>query len=157
MYDTLILIKKLLETTFGSVIKSYFIDDLNLIPASALPCLAVSPVSTDISLADVARDLYTYTIDVILIINAMDEINKIGKEIVGTKFLTETMEKMNTDGSVNESTILYTLRKNLTLGSNWYIGNVKKIDYSLKVRSDQLITKEAAMQIQVLRIVNRPT
>ena len=157
MYDTLTAIKKLLETTFGSVIKSYFIDDPNLIPASSLPCLAVSPISTDISLADIARDLYTYTVDVILIINAMDEINKVGKEIVGTKFLTETMEKMNMDGSVNDSTILYTLRKNLTLGPNWYIGNVKKIDYSLKIRSEQLITKEAAMQIQVLRIVNRPT
>lgn len=157
MYQTLIKIKDILERSFGSKIRSYFIEDPNLIPMSALPCLAVSPVSTNIDLADSGRDLFTYTINVILIINAINELEKVEKEIVGTKFLIETMEERDSSGNLEINTIAYILRKNLDLGTNWYIGNVKSIEYGLKIRPEQGLTKEASMRIEVIQITTRPT
>jgi len=159
MFDTLTKIKNLLETNFGKggVIKDYFIDDPNLIPVSSLPCIAISPVSTDINIADTGRDSFTFAIDVILIIDAKMELSKYKGEMVGTQFLAETMERKDSSGNLEANSILYVLRKNMDLGDNWYIQNISRVDYGLRVRSEQLITKEASCRIEVIRYNNRPT
>ncbi len=149
-----------MESTFGDSIKDYFIDDPSLVPFSELPCLAVAPISTDIDVLDVAKDSWTFTIDVILIMDAKQELKKFKQEVIGTQYLTEIMEAKTGAGVLKANTILYVLRKNLRLGDNWYIGNTERIDYSLRQRTtergDQFVTKEATLRLSVVRVQNRP-
>lgn len=155
MFKTLKKIKKLLEDNFGSSIDNYFIEDPNLIPMSMLPCFAVAPISTDIDILDTGRDEYVFTIDIFLIMSAKEDINKFKEEIVGTRFLTTTMEGRNSEGELNDRTVVNVLRSNLTLGTNWLINNIGNIDYGIRVRPEQGVTKEATMRIKVTRINRR--
>lgn len=158
MYETLKKIRDDLKVIFGDSINEYWIDNPNLIPQSSLPCLCVAPISTNINIADNTRDMYTYTIDIILIINAKNELNKFKQEIIGVQYLTEKMESKDSTGALMKNTILYVLRNNLTLGDNWDQGNVADIDYSISTRGtvpDQFITKEATCRLTVTRIKNR--
>ncbi len=124
-----------------------------------MPLIAIAPFRTDVNIKDTGRDTVTYTIDVILILDARQELKKFKKEIVGTQYLTETMEARDSDGLLKENTILYTLRSNLTLGSNWYIENISSIDYSLRIRTTELgqqwITKEATCRLSVVQVTTR--
>ena len=158
MYLTLLKIKSSIEDVLGSSIKEYIIDDPNLVPKSALPCLAIAPTSTDINIADNQRDNWTYNIDVILIIDASRELKKYKQEVVGTQYLIEKMEGKSSTGVLQANTILYILRDDLTLGANWNIGNIGTIDYSLRTRGsvpDQFVVKEARLGITVVRTQNR--
>jgi hypothetical protein len=153
-------IQEILKTTFGDSIHEYFIDDPSLVIFSSLPCLAVAPISTDIDILDTAKDSWTYTIDIVLIIDAKQELNKFKKEMVGTRYLVDTMEGKSSNGSLRANTVLYVLRSNLKLGDNWYINNISKIDYSLRTRlgegGKQFVTKEATLRLSIVRIQNRP-
>jgi len=158
MFRSLKKIKTLLESTFGGTFKSYFIDNPNLIPLSELPCIAIEPISTDINIADTAKDQWDYTIDVHLIIDAKQELLKYKKEMIGTQYLTELMEAKDSDGLLKENTILYILRSNLRLGDNWYIDNISRIEYSIRTRGtspDQWVVKEATCRLGVKQIINR--
>jgi len=156
MYSTLEKIKSLLKDKFQGTIKDFYIDDPNLIPLDNLPCIAIVPVSTDINIADTGRDQFTFTINVFLIISAKQELDKYKGEMVGTQFLTKTMEEKDDSGNLKDSTILYVLRKNLELGTNWSILNVSRIEYLTRARPEQAITKEASCRITVSRINVRP-
>jgi len=160
MYLTCKKLKDLMETTFGDSIKEYFIDDPSLIPFSELPCLSVAPISTDINILDNTKDGWTFTIDIILIMNAKQELKKFKQEVIGTQYLTETMEGKSSAGVLRANTILYVLRKNLRLDDNWYINNIERIDYSLRTRTtergDQFVTKESTLRLSVVRVQNRP-
>ena len=155
MYQTLIKIRDLLKDSLKGKIKYFFIDDPNLIPQGALPCIAITPVSTDTDIADTGRDVHTRTIDIFLIINAKDELNKFAKEVVGTQFLCDIMEGEDENGNLKDYTILYILRKNLDLGDNWMIQNVSSVDYGMRERPEQGLTKEASIRIMVARISTR--
>lgn len=160
MYLSLKKIRDLMEGTFGDSIKDYFIDDPSLVPFSELPCLAVAPISTDIDILDTARDSWTFTIDVILIIDARRELKKFKQEVIGTQYLTETMEGKTSAGVLRANTILYVLRYNLRLGDNWYINNIGRVDYALRTRTtergEQFVTKESTLRLSVVRVQNRP-
>ena len=160
MYLTCTKLKLLMEQTFGDSLKGTFLDDPSLIPFSELPCLAVAPISTDIDILDTAKDSWTFTIDIILIMDAKQELKKYKQEMIGTQYLTETMEAKTSAGVLKANTILYVLRDNLKLGDNWYINNIASIDYSLRTRTtergEQFITKEATLRLSVVRVQNRP-
>lgn len=149
-----------MKSALGDSIKEYFIDDPSLVMFSSLPCLAVTPISTDIDILDTAKDQWTYTIDIILIIDAKKELKKHKQEVVGTQYLTETMEAKSSTGTLQANTILYILRDNLKLGDNWYIDNIERIDYAARTRTtergEQWITKEAILRLSVIRVQNRP-
>ena len=158
MYRSLEKIRDLIKNVFGSVFHSYWIDDPNLIAMSELPCICICPVSTDIDIADNQRDEFTYTIDVIVIIDAKQELLKYKKEMVGTQFLTEIMEARDDDGILKSNTVLHVLRDNLNLGANWKIENVGSVDYSLRTRGSepsQFVTKEASCRLTINEIRNR--
>jgi len=160
MYQTSQKILELMKSTFSDSIKEYFFSDPALIPFSETPCLCVSPISTDIDILDTDRDQWTYTIDIILIIDARKELKKYKEEVVGSRYLTETMEAKTNDGILKANTILYVLRNNLRLGKNWYISNIGRIDYAARTRTtergEQWVVKEATLRLNVIRVQNRP-
>ena len=160
MYLTCNKLKDLMVGTFGDSITEYFIDDPSLIPFSQLPCLAIAPISTDINILDNTKDGWTYTIDIILIMDAKKELKKFKQEVIGTQYLTETMEGKTSAGVLRANTILYVLRNNLRLDDNRYIDNIERIDYSIRQRTTeagkQFITKEAILRLSVIRVQNRP-
>jgi hypothetical protein len=70
----------------------------------------------------------------------------------------DTMEGELTDGTLDPNSILGILRKNLNnLGTNRFIQNIEAIDYTVRKRTEDLITLEAIAHIAVEYIVNRPT
>lgn len=158
MYSSLIKIRDLIKETFGDSFNEYWIDDPNLVPSSSLPCVCIAPISTEINIADTARDLYTHTIDVIVIVDAKQELKKFKNEVIGVQFLTEKMEEKTSAGALQENTILYILRNNLTLGANWAIGNIGAIDYATRIRGEvpsQFVVKEATCRLTITRIRTR--
>jgi len=147
MYEVLLKIKEKLEGKFGGI-KHIFIEDPNVIPTSSMPCIAVDPRSTSIDIADTGRDLFEYTIDIILIMDITRELGKPGNEVVGNKFLTTTMEGMDANNKLKKNTIISIIRENLELEKNLKIGNVSDISYGPEVRQ-QAVTKEAKITIIV--------
>jgi len=154
-------LRNLIKAELGDSIHDYLIDDPALVPFSSLPCMAFAPISTDIDILDTAKDSWTFTIDIILIIDARRELKKFKQEIVGTSYLTETMEGKTGTGVLKPKTILYILRDNLKLGDNWYINNIGRIDYAARTRTseigEQFIVKESTLRLSIVRIQNRPT
>ena len=156
MFEVLKTIEYALRSRFTSQIKKFVIGDPVLIPESNLPCIAVTPINTTITIADVSRDLETYTVEVILIINAKNEISGKINQIVGTEFLTETMEKIDSAGNLSEHSILSVIRENLRIESNLEISNENTIEYGMEVRGEQFFTREARLRFNVMRINKRP-
>ena len=149
-----------MEETFGDSLRETFLSDPALIPFSSTPCLCVAPIATDIDILDSAKDQWIYTIDIILIIDARRELKKFKQEVIGTQYLTETMEAKTSAGMLKANTILYVLRDNLRLGDNWYINNIGRIDYASRMRTtavgEQWVCKEAVLRLSVVRVQNRP-
>ena len=160
MYRTTTKIRDLIRDTFGDLFKEYWIDNPSLVIFSALPAVYVAPVSTSLDVADSQRDIWTYTIDVGVIMNAKQELLKYKKEMIGIQFLTEIMEAKDDNGLLKSDTIIYLLRNNLTLGSNWSMGNSLDVSYETTTRAGtggtQFVTKEVVVRFTVTQFLNRP-
>ena len=123
-----------------------------------MPLLAIAPISTAVNISDNQRDQYEMTIDLILIMNAKEELGKYRQEMIGVQYLTEKMEGKDATGALMVNTILYVIRHNLRLGDNWNINNVGAIEYRNMLRGGQnaqFYTREASMRISVSRLKNR--
>ena len=123
-----------------------------------MPLLAIAPISTAVNISDNQRDQYEMTIDLILIMNAKEELGKYRQEMIGVQYLTEKMEGKDATGALMVNTILYVIRHNLRLGDNWNINNVGAIEYRNMLRGGQnaqFYTREASMRISVSRLNNR--
>ena len=123
-----------------------------------MPLLAIAPISTAVNISDNQRDQYEMTIDLILIMNAKEELGKYRQEMIGVQYLTEKMEGKDATGALMVNTILYVIRHNLRLGDNWNITNVGSIEYANVLRGgagQQFYTREARLRLGVVRIKNR--
>ncbi len=157
MYETLKKLEDLLKEKLKGKITSFFIDNPNLIPMSQLPCIAISPVSTEIDIADTGRDEHVHQIEIHVMMNALTELTNVENQMVGIEFLTKIVEERDTDGKPVDYSILGILRDkdNIKLGDNWNIGNVGTIEYGLTQRLDQDIVKEAILTLTVIRMPRR--
>lgn len=149
------LIKTQLESKLKGKIKSFYVGDPIYIPESAMPCISISPNNTQTEMMDNQRDGRIHTIDVALIVDARKYFGKMPNEMVGTSYLLETMAEEDADGTINDSTILGVIRSNLSLGTNRIITNVTSIDYSTRRRTEDLVTLEAILTLEVTQISNR--
>ncbi len=154
MYQALITIRAKIKEALGNQIKSYFLDDPRLINLSSLPCISIVPVNTTIDIGDTSRDVYTYTIDIFLIINPLTQLMRVKEEMVGMKYLSQTMEEIEDDG-LKTNTILYALRSNLALDDNFFIDNIGSVDYTVRLRAEQEVTLEAWCRLTITRIITR--
>jgi len=155
MFEVLKKIETLLRQQFKSRIKTFVIGDPSLVAESSLPCIAIVPVSSSTNIADVSRDLVTYTVEIILMMNAKNEIAGKTNQTVGTEFLAETMEKVDSSGKLDENTISSVVRKNLRIEKNLEIENVSTIEYGVELRGEQLFTREARLRLNIMRINTR--
>jgi len=154
MYNILTTLQTRLKTQLGNRIRTYFIDDPNLVNLSSLPCIAITPVATNIEVADTSRDKYTHDVDIFVIINALTELKRAPNEMVGMQFLTKIAEEKDSNGTPLPNTIIYALRNDLELADNLFIENVGSINYGIRVR-EQNVTLEASIRVSVTRILNR--
>jgi len=155
METTINKLKTLLQSKLTGPISSFYIGDPILLPESAMPCIAISPNKSDITVADNQRDNREHTIDIALIIDARQYFNATPDKMVGTSFLMEMMEKENADLTINSNTILGLLRENLSLSTNRSIIDISTIDYTTRRRTTDLITLEAVLTVVVTLISNR--
>lgn len=155
MDKTISLLSALLKAKLAGKIKGFYVGDPILIPESAMPCISISPETSNANIADNQRDVRTHRIQIALILDARKYFNAEPQTMVGTTFLTETMSKELTDGSIDPNSILGIIRDNLTISSNRFVSNEVVIDYTTRRRTEDLITIEAIMTIEVQHISNR--
>lgn len=155
MKKSLEILKTKLEPRLKGKVKAFFIGDPPIIPESYLPCLVLNPTRTETDIADNSRDSHNHYIDIHIVIDARQYFDATPERMVGTNFLMETMENENADGSIDSNSILGILRDNLDLGANRYIQNISAIDYTVRKRTEELITLEAILHLEIHYIVNR--
>ena len=155
MDKTISLLKEALKAKLGGKIKSWYVGDPVLIPDSAMPCIAISPNSSEISIADNQRDNRTHKIDISVIVDARQYFGSTPLEMVGTTFLMETMSKENTDGTIDAATVLGVIRDNMQLSTNRFMTGSVTIDYTTRRRTEDLITIESICTIEITHISSR--
>jgi len=158
MKKSIELLKTKLQAKLTGRVKAFYTGDPYILPESVLPALIINPVRTDTDVLDNQRDSHIHYIDVIIITDARRYFNKNPNEMTGSSFLMETMENENTDGTLDDNSVLGVLRKNLNnLGTNRFINNIESIDYTLRKRAEDLITLEAIAHISIEYLLNRST
>lgn len=155
MDKTISLLKEALKAKLGGKIKSWYVGDPVLIPDSAMPCIAISPSSSTISVADNQRDSRVHKIDISIIIDARKYFGSTPSEMVGTSFLMENMSKENDDGTIDAATVLGVIRDNMQLSTNRFVTESVAIDYTTRRRTDDLITLECICTIEITHFSNR--
>lgn len=155
MKKSIDLLKTKLKEKLNGLVKNFYIGDPFIFPKSTLPAIIINPNSTETNILDNQRDEHTHFINVSLVIDAQTYFNATPDTMVGTEFLMETMEGEDSDGNISSNTILGVLRENLNLGSNRKISNISSIDYTVRQRTDSLITLEVAANLEIVYFINR--
>ena len=155
MDKTIILLKEILKAKLGGKIKSFYIGDPILIPDSMMPCIYIAPSSSTISIADNQRDSRMHKIEIAIVIDARKFFGSTPNEMIGTTFLMEIMSKENTDGTIDDTTILGVIRDNMQLSLNRFVVGSVSIDYTTRRRTDDLITLESILTLEIEHISNR--
>ena len=155
MDKTISLLKEALKAKLSGKIKSWYVGDPVLIPDSAMPCIAISPNSSAIVVADNQRDTRTHKIDISVIIDARQYFGSTPSEMVGTTFLMEIMSKENTDGTIDAATVLGVIRDNMQLSTNRFMTGSVAIDYTTRRRTEDLITIESICTIEITHVSSR--
>ena len=155
MDKTISLLTAVLKAKLGGTIKSFYVGDPILIPDSAMPCIAIAPDNSNITVADNQRDNRAHRIQISLIADARKYFNATPDQMVGSAFLMETKSKESADGTIDSNSILGVIRDNLTLSTNRFVSNEVNIDYTTRRRTEDLITIEAIMTVEIQHISNR--
>ena len=155
MKKSINLLKIQLQAEMEGKVKAFYVGDPWIIPSSLLPCIMLNPIKTETNILDNQRDSHIHHIEVSLIVDARQYFDATPEKMVGTEFLMETMEGEDSAGSIDTPTILGILRRNLDLGSNRTIQNISTIDYTVRRRTEELITLESVAALQIEYIINR--
>jgi len=155
MKKSIELLKTALEGKLKGKVKSFYIGDPWIFPSSLMPALMISPNKTETDVLDNQRDTHAHYIDISLVIDARQYFDATPDRMVGTVFLMDTMEGELTDGTIDSASIQGVLRDNLDLGSNRSIQNISSVDYTVRRRSEDLITLEATAHLQIEYLINR--
>lgn len=155
MKKSIELLKGKLEGELSGKIKSFYVGDPWIIPESFMPTLMISPNRTETNVIDNQRDSHNHFIDISLVIDARQYFSATPEKMVGTIFLMDTMEGEAADGSIENASILGVLRKNLDISTNRFIKNISSIDYTVRRRTEELITLEAVAHLEIEYLINR--
>ncbi|MFA5396248.1 MAG: hypothetical protein WC346_09600 [Methanogenium sp.] len=155
MKKSIELLKTKLETKLRGKVKAFYIGDPWILPESSMPCIMLNPISTESNVLDNQRDSHTHNIDVSLVIDARQYFDATPDKMVGTVFLMDTMEAELSSGGIDPASILGVLRDNLDLGTNRNIKNISSIDYTVRRRTEDLITLEVVAHLQIEYLISR--
>lgn len=155
MKTSILLLKTKLENKLKGKIRSFYIGDPWVLPESSMPCIMINPDRTETNILDNQRDSHSHFVDVSLIIDARQFFDATPEKMVGTVFLMDTMEAELADGTIDPASILGILRDNLDLGTNRSIKNISSIDYTVRRRTEELITLEVVAHLQIEYLINR--
>jgi len=155
MKKSIELLKTKLEEELRGKIKSFYVGDPWIIPESFMPALMISPNRTESNVIDNQRDSHNHFIDISLVIDARQYFSATPEKMVGTVFLMDTMEGEAADGSIESASILGVLRENLDISTNRFIKNISSIDYTVRRRTEELITLEAIAHLEIEYLINR--
>ena len=155
MKKSIELLKTKLEAKLKGKVKGFYIGDPWIIPESLMPAIMISPDRTETNILDNQRDTHNNYVDVSLIIDARQFFDATPDKMVGTVFLMDTMEAEMSDGTIDPASILGVLRDNLDIGTNRFIRNISSIDYTVRRRTEELITLEVVAHLQIEYLINR--
>ena len=155
MKKSIELLKTKLETKMRGKIKNIYVGDPWIFPESAMPCLMLNPIKTETNILDNQRDSHIHFIDISLVIDARQYFDATPDKMVGTVFLMDTMEGELSDGTIDPASIQGIIRDNLDLSSNRQIQNDSSVDYTVRRRTEELITLEATAHLQIEYLINR--
>jgi hypothetical protein len=132
--------------------KLFRVGDPIIIPESMMPALIISETQTGYDVGPTGFDEVTHTLLIQVILNKKDEI---GNPDQGSS-LDEKLDQLiqgrdETSGELLSNTILGVLRRNITMG-NLMIQNTSKVRKGIIPRSEDLITAEAHIDIEVTEL-----
>jgi|SRR3972149_3239574 len=155
MKKSIELLKGKLESKLRGRVKGFYVGDPWIIPESLMPAIMISPDRTETNVLDNQRDEHNHYVDVSLIIDARQFFDATPDKMVGTIFLMDIMEAEMSDGTIDPASILGILRDNLNLGTNRHIENISSIDYTVRRRTEELITLEVVAHLQIKYLITR--
>jgi hypothetical protein len=155
MKQSIELIKTKLESKLRGKVKGFYVGDPWMIPSSSMPCLMICPNRTETNILDNQRDTHIHYIDISLVVDARQFFDATPEKMVGTVFLMDTMEGELSDGTIDSASVQGVLRDNLNLSSNRHIQNISSVDYTVRRRTEELITLEVVAHLQVEYLINR--
>lgn len=151
-------IKAMLEKTFGSVFKVYYLGGPDMIPEAALPCVIIDKVGSKLTADGAATmtDDRTEQVLVHMLVNGKDGFGTDDSEGTVAHQLETLVEGIDkTNGQYLPNTILYAIRQNLTLDSS-IIDHSEDVNYAATTRTDQPTIREALITITAISRVFAP-
>lgn len=129
MNEVLDQLRSTFASTFGSTFNLYFKGQILVPMQSDLPILTVYPLSTEQTHTGTLRDSVTYIIAVQALVNVktyLDSSSGQGTQLDSLDALLDLVEKRESDGDPQTSTIIGILNANLTIGDKvLYTDNVR--------------------------------
>lgn len=150
-------IMALMQTTFGNIFRAYFLslpDDL-IIPESAFPCLIVDKVTGTAKVGPTSADEITEDVYIHIMVDVKTGFGSPDTDDSVKRQLQTLVEGRDpTTGAWLPNTVMYAIRKNLTLNSKTVpnlvtINNNVDISYDAPKRPNMPETREAVVTVSV--------
>lgn len=141
-------LKAELDTKF----KLYREGDPGLIPPESLPALFISESQTDYNTGPTQHDEIMHSMIIQVVLNKKDDFGNPNESESLDKQLQEIVQGRDEDtGYFADGTIIKALRNNLTMG-NLFIENIGTVRFGVIVRSEDLMTQEAHIDLSLSEI-----
>lgn len=151
--DSTIIIRSLLKEAFGSTFNAYYEGDPVLIPKSSLPCIIVENVVTAVDQAATSQDEIGEQLSIKVVLNKADDYGKSDDYDSTERKLRRFIQgRDKVTRHFHHSTLLYVLRKNITL-KGLALNSRVDISYDLQPRPNQMVTSEANISVVVTQRV----
>ena len=146
-------IRRLMRETFADQFKEYFLGQPEEIGLHQLPCIMVTELEGLIETGSSHVDEVTETIQIILAVNKLDDLNASSDTDLTERKLQQFIKGQDpTTGRYLTNTVAYALRKNITLNEG-VISSRLETNFDIQVRGDNVYTQEAYVKVYVKRNV----
>jgi hypothetical protein len=154
--DAAIVILKLMKESFGTKFKAYYEGDPVLIPRDSLPCIIVENIQTRVEQDATSTDKLSEQLQIKIVYDKMPDLGASDDFDTTERNLRRIVQgRDSVTGYFHPSTVLYVLRKNITL-KGLALDSQIDVEYDVQPRPNQTVTSEAKVSIIVTERVIVP-
>ena len=148
-------LRDLIKSSTGGKFKKIYIGDPLSIATSEMPALIINPVITEIDAADNQNDDIIYNIDINVVLNLKEFLNRTQEQQSGFVELVNYFEEEDSNGNFTSDSLIKIIRNNLVLGTNMIVENVGSIEYGIRERNPgEDVVMEGSMHITISTVKN---
>jgi hypothetical protein len=142
-------LKKVIEEQFGSLFHVYFIGSPDVIAEAAMPCVVFHKIAGRVTVGATQSDNLTEQVLIHILVNSRDGFGSPDSDDTVERQLFTLVEGRDpTTGYYLPHTIMYAIRKNLTLSST-VINHDEEMNYNVTERPDQPNIQEAIITVTI--------